>query len=251
MIESLNSLNGKELDTFWYFYLPKLAKSIKVETHAVTPQGFINGTGFGKPLGQTPWNNRAYNWYSSHSVGGYSLGSKSFILGREVQDFHRTLPMFPKYVTEAVSAMKQKLSSNIHTENPKLTGTHTMEKTMKDTMNSAVDKNKVAISMAAQLSAGKTANSFFLNKLLGKFPWYAKMFSRKNNVQDNPIAKIVAAQTAMVLVTHFAPDNKKLNYITDGMVQEALVDISVNSTVLENMIKELEDIVTLPNFNEK
>ena len=126
-----------------------------------------------------------------------------------------------------------------------------MEKTMKDTMNSAVDKNKVAISMAAQLSAGKTANSFFLNKLLGKFPWYAKMFSRKNNVQDNPIAKIVAAQTAMVLVTHFAPDNKKLNYITDGMVQEALVDISVNSTVLENMIKELEDIVTLPNFNEK
>jgi hypothetical protein len=163
----------------------------------------------------------------------------------EYCDSKCSIPIFAGLYEKALRAGDQ---GNIHAQN--LNNTK-QENTMKNTMNKVLDKNKQAVQIAAKLSAGKTANSFFLNKLVGKFPWYAKFFSKKNKVQDNPIAKIVAAQTAMTLVTHFAPTNEKLNYIAEGMVEEALVDVTVNSQALEKMIGELEGLVTLPEFNER
>jgi len=125
------------------------------------------------------------------------------------------------------------------------------ESKMKNTLNKAVDVNKTALTIAAQLATGKTANSFFLSKILGKFPWYTRMFAKKHDITNDPIAKMVTAQTALVLATHFAPDNAKLNYVAEGMVQEALVDITVNSQMLDGLIKELDTLITLPDFNKE
>jgi hypothetical protein len=277
MIDALKSLNEQELAVFWKFYLPKLARSIKIDTTATDPREFMRGHGFNSSLGATSWKQRATNWYNSRDVAGFCLHSNTFREGHDV-DVHYALPLFPKYVKDAVTEMKMELAKHEdklminHTDNPTIgvamgfagsssiytsTSPNTFkvpqgqeETKMKATLDKVVNKNKTAIQIAAQLSAGKTANSFFLNKLVSKFPWYAKLFSKRNDVANNPIARMVAAQTALTLVTHFATDNKKLNYITDGMVQEALVDVTLNSQVLEKMIKELEDLVTLPDFSE-
>ncbi len=225
-----------------------LGRSIAIRTDAVTPQEFMQSPQWGAPRGGKGWTQRAKNWYNSKEVLQYQ---GNFAVPFTGMDVHEVLPIFPVYAYRALLKAVERLNGfpTDGLTNNNLTNS-TQEKTMKNTLNKVIDKNKQAVQIAAKLSAGKTANSFFLNKLVSKFPWYAKVFSKKNKVAENPVAKVVAAQTAMTLVTHFAPTNDKLNYIAEGMVEEALVDVTVNSQTLENMIGELESLVTLPDFGE-
>ena len=224
---------------FWSQYLPLLSKSIRVQTNTDDPENFIRAKGWGEStqVSQMPWAARVNNWKASNDVDFYSVYADKLVSDGATHDYHSCIPLFPNLVRKC-SVRAAQASNNQKQDTP-----------MKDTMNKVLDTNKQAVQIAAKLATGKTANSFFLNKLLGKFPWYAKVFSKKNDMVNNPIAKIVAAQTALTLVTHFAPNNKKLNYITEGMVQEALVDVTVNSAALEKMIGELENLVTLPDFD--
>ena len=131
----------------------------------------------------------------------------------------------------------------------RLEGTNTIttkESPMKRTMNKMLDTNKEAAHIAAKLTAGKVSNNFVLGKLMGSFPWYTKLFAKKKDFSENPVAKLVTAQTAAAAIAHFAPDNAKLAYISEAMVQDALLDVTYNSELLENMVAELENIVKLP-----
>lgn len=122
---------------------------------------------------------------------------------------------------------------------------------MKKVFNEVLDTNKEALQIATKLSAGKTANSFFLNKLFGKFPWYARLFGKKNEFANNPLAKLASANMAKTLVTNFASDNEKLNYIADSMVQDSMVALTRDSALLDSMIKELESMIDTPDFGDK
>lgn len=233
---------------FWAEYLPLLAVSIKVAEQS--PEAHLNPKFFvaHRTWGSKNWTARAERWAQTKGVVWYHTKFNDILESNFPVNYHICIPLFPSLLRRCPSyenvvnccATNSTTQSNPEQENT----------TMKNTINKLVDKNKDAVAIAAKLTTGKTANSFFLNKLVGKFPWYAKVFSKKNDLATNPVAKMVAAQTAMTLVTHFAADNKKLNYVAEGMVQEALCDITVNSSALESIIKELENLVTLPDFGK-
>jgi hypothetical protein len=111
------------------------------------------------------------------------------------------------------------------------------------TSNAVIDANKEAVQVAAKLSVGKAANSLLLSKVTSKFPWYAKLFGKAKQVEQNPFAKLASAEVVIALSRHFAPDNQKLKYLSEAMLQEAMVDIVTNSTQLESIINELTSLV--------
>jgi hypothetical protein len=271
MINALKQLNEKGLEVFWQVYLAKLSKSIKVG-HASDPEIFSQQKGWDESRDGYSWDLRAYRWYRSNGTFGYDLDYMLFVDAKEVHrsEYGRTIPMFPSFVKLAMKAALRipdetaaldtidgsslALGSITATpqfyvrtdEQPTINNENKTMKTIKNTAEQVMNSNKEAVKIAAKLATGKTANSFFLSKLLGKFPWWTKFFSKKNDVANNPIAKLVAAETAATLVAHFAPDNAKLKYISEGMVQEAVVDLTVNSAQLERMIDDLESMITLP-----
>jgi hypothetical protein len=243
---------------FWAEYLPLISQSINVAVYSLDkiyltcPRAFVSN----QEWGGRNWESRASRWAQTSGVRWYNTRLNYVQLGNKPVDYQICIPLFPSLLSRCshfngFGNVTTTTYVNGTTKETHTTKSNTKEdSTMKNTLNKLVDKNKDAVAIAAKLSTGKTANSFFLNKLVGKFPWYAKVFSRKNDLATNPVAKMVAAQTAMTLVTHFASDNKKLNYVAEGMVQEALVDVTVNSKVLESMIKELENLVTIPEFSK-
>ena len=238
LINRLNNLKGRDFKTFWENYLPLLAKSIHVRPRN-KPEAFAapSNPGWGDSRDGYSWDNRAPRWYSGTTFGYYVPGT-SFVPSIGSLGLRQVIPMFPSYVIKALESMST--DHKIEQEEPK------MMNNLKTTTDKVLNKNKESARIATKLMAGKTANTFFLSKLLGNFPWYAKLWGKRNKVEENPLAKLIAAETAMTLVTHFAPDNGKLNYIAESMVDEALVDITYNSAMLENFILELDKAVKLP-----
>lgn len=235
---------------FWAEYLPLLSTSIKVDGLAAkTPREFTECTGWGSKYLGYSWADRASKWY--HTCKGYDIVSDTIENRVSPSRYTKTIPLFGNYAKRAHKAaeLKRKCTTIAGDYVPTATSTKQekkMNNKFKATAESVIETNKEAVNLAAKLGTGKTANQFFLSKLVSKLPWYAKFFSKKKDVTENPIAKLVSAETALTLVTHFAPDNKKLNYIADAMVQEALVDVTVNSQALEKIINELDERLTLP-----
>lgn len=235
LLQTLKGLSHKEERQFWTRYLIYLARSIKV-TYAATPEGFIISDGFKGSQRTSSLAQRENSWYSSKDVLCWTK-EYNFITPDILTNRVSKIPIFPNYANKALREINYDEDFvNLEETNMK-----------NETMNNLVNKNKTAVAIAAKLATGKTANSFFMNKLVNKLPWYAKLFGKKKEVETNPLAKLITAQTAMALATHFASDNRKLNYIAESMVEEAMVDIAVNSTVLDNLIQELEKTITIPN----
>jgi len=256
-MKELTLLNSRQLAYFWELYLPIVARSIKVDIgnstdpkNSTDPEDFIKAPGFFKPLQSgMSWKDRQSNWYRGGACAYLPhIDTTPFLSAEQAlskaNTHSRMIPLFRNYVKQVLVLVAQ---------NKQLTQTQTQTQTqeqnlMKDTMNKLAKKNKNAVSIAARLTTGKTANTFMLSKLLGSFPWYTKLFSKKHDIKNNPVAKIVAAETAMALVTHFAPDNAKLNYIAESMVEDAIVDVTVNSEMLEKILAELDTLIKLPDF---
>lgn len=112
--------------------------------------------------------------------------------------------------------------------------------TMQKLVNDMVTANKEALSVAAKLSVGKTANSTLLAALTSKLPWYAKLFGGKKDLMENPLARVASAQLAVALSKHFAPRNEKLAYVADAMLQESMVELITNGEQLQSLITQLE-----------
>jgi hypothetical protein len=100
--------------------------------------------------------------------------------------------------------------------------------------------NKDAVQLSAKLSVGKAANRVISSRLAKAFPWYAKLFGQHKEVTNNPFVRVGTAEAIYAAVQHFQPDNTKLQYVAEAMLQEAMVDVATNSDALNGMIKELE-----------
>lgn len=247
MKEKLLNLSNAELKKFLIGYLPAVAKSIKVDfkwdpalTCTGNLVGFTESEGYGDGHASLSWKQRENLWYRPGNALMLAINNKTGNIAITEENSSRNVLGIPIFFSLASAYLTCKQPQQ---EQPEMNN-------VKNTANKVLDANKTAVQVAAQLGVGKTANSFFLNKLVGKLPWYAKLFGKKNEITDNPVAKLVTAELAVTLSKHFAPDNKKLNYISDAMLQEAMVDVTVNSDVLKRMISELESMVSLPDLTE-
>jgi hypothetical protein len=245
----------KDISPFMGMYLPLLAKSIKVDyvqkLNEDSVAAFTASKGWGTG---SSWTYRVNTWRTSaQGTLFWSIKTKMFCKPTEAQlsagNYKQHIPIFRGFAYQAVRALEDLRHQKPNKVKPyKTTEEVTMKNTLKNTADTMLKTNKEAALMATKLSVGKTSNSFVMNKLLGNFPWYAKIFSKKKDFLENPIAKIAAAETVASLVAHFAPDNEKLTYISEAMVQDAIVQATYSSNQLEAMILELQDLVKLPDF---
>lgn len=245
MLEQLKSLKPKEVETFFAEYLPKLAKSIKVDISITTPKAFVNAKGWGASRGTTPWERRVRGWEGSGTIW-YDVNSREFRKSNGHVSYN--IPIFPSMAAPILGELQS--DPTLDHENINSSQETKEMSTIKNTTDKVIDTNKQAMQIATQLTTGKAANRFFIGKLLGKMPWYAKLFGKKKEIQNNAIAKFATAQLVNGLVTHFGSKSKKLQYVSEAMVQDAMVDITVNSKILETLLDELEESITLPDLSE-
>ena len=120
-------------------------------------------------------------------------------------------------------------------------------KPMKSLFDKMLQTNKESAVMAAQVTAGKAANDFIQAKLYASLPWYARFFAKKKDAKNNALAKLAVANAAVGLSQHFAENDPKLKYISEAMLQDAMISLSRDSDVVEKFIAELTDVVKVPN----
>jgi len=118
---------------------------------------------------------------------------------------------------------------------------------MKSLFDKVVNTNKDAAVMAAQLTAGKTANDFIQSKMYASLPWYARLFAKKKDAKNNGLAKLAVANAAVGLAQHFGKDDPRLRYISEAMLQDAMVAITRDSDMVEKFISEITAAVAIPN----
>jgi len=139
------------------------------------------------------------------------------------------LPIFPHYEFDLSKVFKTKQKEQ-----------SSMKSLDKDFLDRVLNQNHDAVKLAGKLSVGKTANQILTNKLAGTFPWYAKLFGKHREAMSNPFMRVGTAEAVLAAVEHFYPDNQKLKYVAEAMLQEAMVDVATNSNALKSVISELE-----------
>jgi hypothetical protein len=183
---------------FWRKYLPLLAKSIRVVPNTSTP--YKDWKGVSEDRDGYPWASRANRW-KRPDVFWYNDTTLE-VKTSEDCNIYTDIPLFPNYAKRAMEGLDLTLdltldplgtipSSTIGWEFKNIKQENNMKDKLQNTANAVLDQNKIAAKLAGKLSMGKTANHFFLSKLAGKLPWYAKFFGKKNELQDNPVAKLV------------------------------------------------------------
>lgn len=278
LLDRLENMSNRELKEFYLKYLPLLADSIKIQ---YDDQGmeheaygykrlldeFRTSKGWGGERSGSNWHRRCQAWSMSalqHTQSGVWLAAGSTWKAGSIPIFlSKAVNCVTKSATDTEGYNYKKLVENSLPTAAAMTGqattsgriqTKTTNKSntpkgspMKNTLNKMLETNKEAAHIAAKLSAGKVSNNFVLGKLMSAMPWYTKLFSKKRDLVENPMAKLVTAQTAAAAIAQFAPTNKKLEYLADAMVQDAMLDVTYNSGLLEDLVKELENLVKLPD----
>lgn len=204
--------------------------------------------GFGKPKGSLSWTQRVAYWNRDSEILA-NIGGELIVINEGKFDSNLMkssvgfIPLFENYMTNKFykkTTVKQEKETTMQNT-----------KSVKSLMNSLVESNKDAAYMSAKLTAGKTANSLIQDKLVSMLPWYSRLFAKK---KENPVAKLVTANIAVALTTHFAKDTK-LKFVSDAMLQDAMVAMTRDSDMVDKFIKELTDAVKVPDsvlqqFNE-
>lgn len=201
--------------------------------------------GVGNEKNGSSWERRKAAWVSQNKdkdlvfAGILSNGPKEqivFLMTPEASEFYdnyadydKALPIFKNYGFDLSQL------STTKTETPKMLSTKLF--------NKVLDGNKDAAQLAAKLSVGKAANQVITGKLAKSFPWYAKLFGRHKEVVNNPLMRIGTAEAIYAAVLHMQPNNTKLQYVAEAMLQEAMVDVATNSGALKSVISELEALV--------
>ena len=206
------------------------------------------------PRGNKPALSRLLDWCTSERTYIYNVrlgklfhGQAYYNMLRDAAPQYReeliadAVPFFPNIVDKVVD--------NAELNQPQ--ETKEMFNTKNQTVTSVVDANKEAVKIAGKLAVGKAANLTLLRKVTSKFPWYAKLFGKAKELESNPLAKLASAEIVVALSKHFAPNNEKLRYLSEAMLQEAMVDVVTNSTQLESVINELTDLVPDNIFEPK
>lgn len=178
------------------------------------------------------WQTRWDNWASSKSGNPpeYWLGMENGVIyvtdSTDVSvNKYWLLPIFPHYKFD-ISILKEEAT--------------TMKSLNKDFADKMLNQNQDAVKLAAKMSVGKTANQVLTGKLQKTFPWYAKLLGKHKEVANNPFVRLGTAEAVLAAVQHFYPENTKLKYVAEAMLQESMVDVATNSKALESVIGELE-----------
>lgn len=98
--------------------------------------------------------------------------------------------------------------------------------------------NVDAAKLAGQLTVGKAANKLLADAVVAKLPWYSRMFSG-SALRDSSVAKLATANLAVLLANHFASDNKELEYVTEAMLQDAMVELLRDSDQVQSILNQL------------
>ena len=102
--------------------------------------------------------------------------------------------------------------------------------------------NKDAAVHATRLVTGKTATDLVMSKLVKRLPFFSRMF-QSGRIKDNEIARFGVAQATLALQQQFAPDNEKLSYAAEAMVEHAMADVVLSSKVFNDISAELEKLI--------
>jgi hypothetical protein len=178
------------------------------------------------------WKDRHLSWQTSNSkpVAWLGLHEGCFYLtkdlGAAIEEFD-LLPIFPHYL--------QKINLNDIIKEQS-----SMKALDKDFLDRMLSQNQDAVKMAGKLSVGKAANQILTSKLAGTFPWYAKLFGKHRETVNNPFVRVGTAEAVLAAVEKFYPENEKLKYVAEAMLQEAMSDVALNSNALKSVLNELE-----------
>lgn len=266
-------------------YLKKLAKSIRVDFTcdplcSVDYQlnEFVTSEGYGDDRSYSDWDTRLHNWEESGAIiielgDGICIPVFKSILDKVVDNnefcgtnsnvttaFYTNLRYKGHKIWPTISSTTNERDGKTKLANidgnalvdgtinsTPITEKETMTQSIKNTANSVVDVNKEALVLAGKLGTGKAANQLLLSKLASKLPWYAKLFGKKKEIANNPVAKLASANLMKALTQHFAKDNKKMQYIADAMVTEAMVEATVYSQTFEDILASLDEAIDLPS----
>ena len=259
--------------------LKKVGKSLNlsVRTEAIyneapsTSDVFVSG--LGKAKHGASWKDRVEFWASGNSTPEYWFfirrGTLHFVdiedIGEEwiVKDAikYTMLPIFPHYgfdVKKFLAKCKENptiingsdLANSFYAPNAKPFSISQGNKNMFDKLASRMTQvNQEAAKTTAQLSVGRAANQTLRSALAQTFPWYARLMGQHKQVVDNPFARLATAEMVAASVAQFQPDNKKLQYVADAMVTEAMSEVVLNSEMFKGVINQLEGLAkNLPSF---
>jgi hypothetical protein len=242
MLQRVEVTNNTTLRNIIY----RACKSIQVDVPRLSVDTFkllpevSKSEGYKGGRGGKSWYQRAEVWGRSPDCTFLCWTDDQLYVTKSVKDLKgiNFLPVFKSYgnLFDAVrlSAVPKNNETNKQESNQ-----------MKDLFNRVVDTNKDSAVLAAKLTAGKTANDFIQSKLHKSLPWYAKLF--RSNTKKNPLAKLATANLAVLLTQHFAQHDKRLKFISEAMLQDAMVAMSRDSDMLEKFITEITDAVAIPD----
>lgn len=113
---------------------------------------------------------------------------------------------------------------------------------MKNLTDYMAQLNTKAAKTTASMATGRAANQAISNALARSFPWYSRLMGKHKEVTQNPLARLGTAEAVAAAVKQFAPENRKLKYVAEAMVEEAMVDVAINSEIFKSLINQLESL---------
>lgn len=93
------------------------------------------------------------------------------------------------------------------------------------------DKNIDAAKVAGKLAAGKALNTAVQTKVVPKLPLMIRGYA------STPFGGVVMANVVATALTHYAPDNPKVQMLSEAMLQSAMVDL-LSIVDIEGMVTE-------------
>ena len=114
---------------------------------------------------------------------------------------------------------------------------------IKRTLGVAVEANKAAAVLTAEVTAGNLINDRLAKIIMGNksVPTMVKLGV------DSPIGKAVMSNAVAAALIHFMPTNDKAMRAADAMIKSAMLEFGASFDV-EGMIDELLDGITLPDL---
>ncbi len=149
-------------------------------------------------------------------------------------DWGTVIPIFSAYLKDIseVKAEEPTKQVVITTESNKtIEGKQNMFEKLKN-------QNVEAAKLAGKLTLGKAANELVANALVARLPWYQRLFSSAL-LRDSSVSKLVTANLAVVLATHFGKQSKELELVTDAMLQDAMVELVRDSDAVTGILNQL------------
>lgn len=119
---------------------------------------------------------------------------------------------------QAFNLMHKRLTNNTIFKNNTTVGDTKMAAT-KNMVSRTTDANVSAVKVAAVIATGRTVNEVIVSKFKNKLPIMVRGYA------ETPVGAIVIANLVDFGVKQFAADNAKFNYVSNAMMQAAMVDL--------------------------